>query len=782
MDRLSRWFRGHPGPEAPPGVDAEVWAIFKDRDGNPNQELLQVADEIRIRLQARRGADPDLEFQSRLRASLMIEARANRSTGSRRPLLALPRRAAVGLGGLAVVAVAAIAVVAIPLQQGPVMVQAPVAGHHKIPVTQAIRISFNRPMDEASVVHGLSIKPAVSFTASWPNAKTLVISPEHGLAPNVGYVVTIAQPDAKAQNGAEAATAIVIPFGTGLTPSTPHGQIPTVVSITQVAVTQGVTALSYMPDGALLLQSSGIPVVTPSSTPSPSPSPSASPSFSVSAGPRASGLSFGTLYVISTSMEPVATDAEGAVASPDSQEIAYWTPGNNGTLLLDVVAASGSGTPETLAISADSDPGLAWVDNGNLLYSAAGQLREVSLDGQVTTVYPTVQVDPSGFFSFSPSSQAIYASPDGTPTVYSLAGGTATALSDLVGTPAWSATGSDLAYISKNAGTESIELTTDLGVASTSLVTVPLGTQLSDLSFDPSGTYLTYVSSSAEQSPQLDALDIQSEVSGPLGSLTSVSNPVWSPSGDQLSELEEVDNGSSQSVESLLLSGEPQLPASNSSAADAALSTASNLAQFQVDDQASSLSGITALLAPGTNLSPSVLLPGKFDRFYAISSTPTATGSNSYTVDLRLVRDATSSSGPAYLPETVTVQSSASDPEITGIVAGSLTPIPIGPQVISASAVTKSDGTTVFVIHFDSDLNPLTVGPQSTTLRVDGDVVAGAQFYYSPLTRTEVVTVNELPSGAVTLTVAAPLADIDNTAIQSPYQVVLQPEPDSGNS
>ena len=771
MARFLPWHKRQPAP--PEGVDAEMWAILRTRDGRSDPELVRAAAEIRARLQAQPPAEPDPEFRARLRANLMREARATGKSRVPPRRLALPFFATLGIAGAAALAVVVASVVAFPLARGQVNVQAAVAGHHDIPVTQAIRISFNRPMDETAVTRGLHISPAVSYQATWPNPKTLVISPAHGLAPNVGYVVTIPQPDIKAQNGALAPTALVLPFGTGSVPSTPRGQIPTVVSVTHVAVTSGATSLSYMPDGALMVLSSSTPVAVPASAQSPSPSPSPT---ATAGQPAAPGLSFGTLYVLSPSLRTVAFKAEGAVASPDSQEIAYWTPGNGGTLELDVVAANGSGTPETLASSAESNPGLAWLDNGDLIFAAAGQLRKVSLDGAITTVDPTVNVDPSGFFTVSPSAQALYASPGGVPTIYSLPSGSANPLPNLVGGPAWSADGNDLAYVAATDGAEAIDLTSDLGTQITAVLSAPAGVRLSGLSFDPTGNYLTYVTTAPGQPSQLNAVDVQSKASGPVGTLTAVSNPVWAPSGNQLSALVEV-SGTTQDVSSLLLSGGPQPSPAGDPAAAAALATASDLAQVQVTAGPAAEADISALLAPGTSIAPSVLLPGRFDRFYAVSTTPTAPGSTSFSVALNLVRDATSSAGPAYLPETVTVQTAGTSPLISNIAPGAITPVPTGPLVVSVAATTSSIGTTVFAIHFDSDLNPLTVGAQSISLSVGGQVVSGAQFNYSALTRTETVTVNGLPAGAVTLTVSPPLADIDNTLMRSAYQVVLQPQP-----
>jgi hypothetical protein len=678
--------------------------------------------------------------------------------------------------GVAIATVVALSTGTLPLGAGQVKVRAAVAGHHEIPVTKAIQLSFNQPMDEAAVVEGLRISPAVSYQTSWPNPKTLVISPAQGLAPNVGYVVTIAATAARAQNGSKASAEIVIPFSTTSTPSTPIGQTPSVVSVTTLAVGHGITSLSYTPDGALMVLSSGWLEANSSSSPSASTPTAAAPQPSASATARP-GPAAGTVYLLSPSLRVVAVDAIGAVSSPDGEQIAYWSPQADGSQALEVVAASGSGSPQTLATSADSDPGLGWLDDGDLLFAVAGQLREVSLDGQISAVDPTVQLDPSGFFTLSPSAQSLFARPGGVATAYSLPGGAASTLTNLVGLPTWSLAGSELAYVANVGGRQTIESSADSGAQSAVLLTAPQGVQLSDLSFDPTGTYLAYTSALLGQDPQLGAIDVQSRVAAALGALTYVSDPVWAPAGGQLSELAGTAGTDSQDVDTLLLSGTPLPPVGDGTAAESALSTTTSLGQLQLTQGPTSLASITALLAPGTTFAPSILQPGKFDHAYAVSTTPTAADASTYTVELRLVRDASSSAGAAFLPETVTVQTSGLSPLITDIVPGTLTPVPTGPLVVSASATIIKTGATIFAIQFNSDLNPLTAGPQSITISVGGKAVSPLQFDYSPLTRTETVTAQSLPSGAVTLTVSPPLADVNNTQMQSSYQVMLQPVP-----
>jgi hypothetical protein len=438
-----------------------------------------------------------------------------------------------------------------------------------------------------------------------------------------------------------------------------------------------------------------------------------------------------------------------------------------------VISASG-GTPETLATSDGSNPGLAWLDDGDLLYASAGQLHEVSLDGQITSVFPEVRLAPSDFFTLSPSSQQLFTTPAGVPTVYSLTSGTSSPIPGLVGLPAWTLSGSEMGYVDQSGGSAAIELSSDGGVQSTQLLSAPSGVELGGLSFDPTGSYLAYTTTGTGEQAQLELVDVQSQIVGSLGSFAEVGDPVWAPSGDQLSALAEATGSDTVDVYSLLLSGTGESRPAGDAAQDLALSAAASLAQLQVTDSASSQSSINALLAPGASLGSTILLPGRFDRFYAISATPTSSGATTYTVDLRLVRDANGSAGPAYLPELVTVQTAGASPLITVVSQGALTPVPLGPLVLSASASVTSSGAVVVEIQFNSDLNPATVGSESISLDANGQAVPNLEFNYAPLTRTETVTAPSLTPGALTLTVSAPLADVDGTPMHGTFQVVLQ--------
>lgn len=82
-----------------------------------------------------------------------------------------------------------------------------------------------------------------------------------------------------------------------------------------MALADGATGLAYTPSGELLLTATGSVIAYGSTAPVP---PQASPSTASTAG-------VGSVYSLADLLAPLATGAYGAVASPDSQQLAYWT-------------------------------------------------------------------------------------------------------------------------------------------------------------------------------------------------------------------------------------------------------------------------------------------------------------------------------------------------------------------------------------------------------------------------------------------------------------------------
>ena len=221
----------------------------------------------------------------------------------------------------------------------------------------------------------------------------------------------------------------------------------------------------------------------------------------------------------------------------------------------------------------------------------------------------------------------------------------------------------------------------------------------------------------------------------------------------------------------------PPLASSPGTLAGQALDLASTLAQLQITDSPSAAAQISQLLVPGTNIPGTTLLPGSFDRFYAISSTPVSAGSSTYQVAIELVSDATATNPASALDEEVTVKLGGASAQISGISLGTLTDLPVGPLVVSVNAQASQSQGTTFTLQFNSDLDPLSVSSQSISLLDAGQPVTGLQISYQAATRTVVVVSGPLPPGPLTLTVQAPLADINHTQMAVPYTLSLPTAP-----
>ena len=776
MAEFPSWLRRRNTP--PDGVDPELWEILELDPSGRAQHLLGTADKIQAAVRSGPRPQPDPSYRAHLRASLMEEARLHtRARPPRRRRFGLALGTGMGLAGLAMLSLVLVSVVVLPPGARSVTVQASVQGNPRVPVTQAIQLSFNLPMVEASVVHGLKIDPAVSFQAEWPDPKTLVLAPRHDLVANVSYVVSIARYAAKAQSGATALSNIVIPFGTVPTSSTALGYPPSLVAVDRVAAATGAESLSYAPDGELLLLATGQVVDQGSQLPASPGSTSATPPAGApsTAGALTAAPAGGVIYALTSPQAALAGNALGPVASPDSQNLAYWAPTTSGTATLEVVPIGGQGQLLSLASSGYAVPQAAWINDSELIYSSEGHLFEVNLDGQTLSVFPFVKLGANGYFSIAPDGQSLFSEPAGVPTVYNLTSGAAQPLPGLQGIPTWSPAGALLAYVAEQDGHQVIDLAAASSAQPHQLLVAPAGVGLSQLAYSPDGSYIAYVAETPGTGSQVGAVDVATGTSALLSTRTGMSQPVWSPFGSELSALESSPSGASD-ILSMQLSNPPQASSAGGLAARA-IATASQLAQLQVTAGPTAPAAIAGLLAPNVSIPASQLLPGSFDRFYAVSSAPTSAGSESYQVDLELVQDATAASPAAYMQEQVTVALGGASPLIAALSQGQLTTLPTGPLVLNATTSTGTSGATTFLLQFDSDLDPVTVGPQSVTLTDGGQAVSNLQISYQPSTRQLTVTANQLPAGPLVLTVSAPLADVNHNPLSVPYQLSLPAVP-----
>ena len=739
-----------------PAAD-ELAQIFPPSQ-DPGGGLLGTARELRQLLSSAPIEEAEPAYRAHLRASLLAEHRARREAVA-------PRRARVGslfgmglgLAGLAMLGVVLVSVLVLPSSPRLVVVQASVQNNPRVPVNQAIDLSFNQPMVEASVNEGLRIEPALTVDTTWSSSTRLSIRPRHDLVPNVAYEVTISKQAARAQDGATPLSNIVIPFGTAPLSASPQGYPPSLVAVSQVATAQGATALQYAPDGELL-------VLAQSATVAGGPSPAAVPGTAA-------------VYSLGSPAALLAPDARAPQPSPDSQSLAYWVPGSPTNSELEVAPLGGGGQPQVVATSGAPDPQAAWVNDSTLLYTGGSGLLEANLDGQVTSPYPFVRLGPSGLFEVAPGLGALYAEPRGIPTVYDLHTGAAAPLAGIQGLPVFSPDGAQIAYVAVQGGRDSIVVAASTGADPRAVVVAPAGVSLSQLAFSPGGQYIAYVATTPGVGAQLGALALATGASHLISSLSGISLPAWSPEGTAISVVQTTGGGSE--VLTIQLSAPPQPSGASADAAGQALVTASALAQLQVSGGQNALTAIQGLLAPGTTIPAATLLPGQFDRFYAISSTATAAGSNVYQVQLELLRDPVAGAPAQYLDETASVSVVGATGQLTALSLGQPTTLPPGPMVISASTSSPGAGAVTFVLQFDADLDPATVSAQSVQLTQAGTPVSGLQVSYQPNSRQVLVTATGLRSGPLVLTVGAPLADVDHTLISPPFELSLPALPPS---
>src|SRR5256712_5827021 len=100
----------------------------------------------------------------------------------------------------------------------------PINNKTNVATAEPIEIKFSGPVDKAAVEETVQIEPATSVTKQWVG-NTLVIVPDHPLAPNTTYTVTLRP---------KAAVASANPGTPGSTPKPAVAPAPVVVHFTTV--------------------------------------------------------------------------------------------------------------------------------------------------------------------------------------------------------------------------------------------------------------------------------------------------------------------------------------------------------------------------------------------------------------------------------------------------------------------------------------------------------------------------------------------------------------------
>jgi hypothetical protein len=728
-----------------PELDSELKALLRD-----DPELFRTAERL---VEARPQPKEDPRFQAVLKSQLMTEART--LLAPKTPRLGLRHRwMAWATGGLGVAAVGA-AVVVLALNQAPsttnfVSVSSPLAGNTHVDPNQAITVSFNQPMNQATVVQALRIEPATAFTTAW-NSNTLTITPSHALAANIPYVVTIDHNTARAANGSTLQADVTVAFGTSPTPSpsaSPGSTVPT-LSPTEVGPADG-DVVGFVPNGAIL--ANGTPTA-PTAASAAQPSPDASPSAAASAG---DGL---YLFPSSGGTVHLSAHAQAALASPDAKHIAIALPSAGGSVV-EVVRTDGTHAV-TLATSPAPVLALGWQSDDTVVYATSQTISSVDFSQNVTPLGNAPSGDeitalsPDGKYA---ALQPIPASTNegstpGTSALLEIATGNTQNLSGNPQNIVFSADSKWAAWVDNSGSSPQLTVSP---VSGGSPSVVPLsGTTVSassPLALNHDGSLVAFVTN--DSAPVLDV------VSAATGTLVATGDGGVSTLAfdDNDGHIAFTTSGKAPVLEVATTPSASAMSPAND-VPTSALQTLTNFINAQVTGNQATLT----TLSEGVNAAAT---PSGINRGYIVDTTLNIDGSVSATAEL-VVDPSSQHTQVTEASESLTLTTSGASSQylVTNLAIGQMEVAALGPHVIGLST---SRTSTLFTLTFDSDLQATSV-QQAISLTDSNGNSLPISVHYDPNTRTATVAVLGPPPAHATLKVSTALVDVENQHLATAF-------------
>ena len=753
--------------------DPELDEIFTDPG---DQEVLGL-------LKASPQPEPPLDpnFRSYLRAKLMTEARKTLPAQARRswfsfslsPRTLAPAMAAVATGFLVVLGVE-VYLHNQPTQSSIVAFDTKAINNKTdVATAEPIRIPFSGPVDKAAVEETVQIQPATSVTKQWEGS-TLVIIPNHPLAPNTNYTVTFrpaaAPPSVPSVNATPrpsvAPTPVVVHFTTVRAP------ITTVVPPSYRSSNLGFVADNRLAESRTILNgtwtAAGQLLVTrPAGQAGP-----ASASSSASATPASK---VGTdVWLMSAGGTPLRLVAPGGTlpSTPATGNMfAAWTMLGQNQARLDIFDLQGTPISSVATISGTPDRAAVWVGTDRLAYIDKGTLHLVDLHGAQITVpainvgHGSVAASPNGtLLAAEGSDGSVFVDLTRTPAIASpLAHPTATGF-------AWSMKG-DLAFLIKSSGGSDLYVAAD-GQTASKIASSPAGQTWSDLNWAPDATSLLLASTPSGSSGGTSGLvALNRDGSGVTtfgASQREYATPRWSPSGDLvLFTRHDEAGGTSFWTAGVSTTGtnttEPQALTEVDSFMQARIQGDSTTAQAQLDDNARAkyAGGISALLSPSGI---------QYDRYYPVTVQLLSSNPDRFLIAVRIFSK-TGATETSFFEEQLTLLQQGQRFVVDDVKASPAMQLGHGPTVVSVELVQSPPGQVVQV-RFDADLKPETV--TDTTIQVkdrDGNAI-DARVSFDADNRLATLTVKLRP-GTYQLVVTTGVTDINGMALAQEYDAPL---------
>ena len=750
--------------------DKELDELFTDP---AHQEVVDL-------LKASRPATPPLDpnFRLHLRAQLMAEARKTLTPRAARswfpftftPRLLAPAMAAVAAGFIVVLGIEVYLANQPTTSSLVAMDVSKLNNKTNVATGEPIEIPFSGPVDQAAVE--VQIEPATSFTQQWIGQK-LVIVPDHPLAPNTTYTVTVKPkatvptPNASNPNTpkpAVAPTPAVVHF------TTVRASVPPVVppSFRSAGVTYGfdsrlgdsarvnILGAVWTPAGQLL-------VTRPGGQPGPSSLPTASATASGS-GPAAST----DVWLMSTMGTPIRMVAPGGnfpAAAPTGGLFSVWRQAEGSHANLEVRDLQGNLISTAATVEGVPDRPAVWIGADRLASVDGGTLRIVGLHAPLET--PALKVD-HGSLAASPNGQLLAVQSTGGSVVLDLTPAATQRLHDGATGFNWSAKG-DLAFtIQRENGTDLYVLTEG---KTSKIASSANGQTWSDLNWAPDATSLLFAARPAGGNSMSSVLMlINRDGSNPtqFGPQREYSAPQWSPAGDLVLFTRRDEAGGNAfwvatSAPSANDAAEKQALAEVDKFMQARIRGDSGTAQDEMDNagRAAYQGGTSSLFSPAGT---------QFDRYYPVTVQLTGSNANKFLVGVRIFIKK-SGVETSFFEEQLSLVLRDQRYLIDGVKASETMALGHGPTVVSVQILQAPPGQQVRV-RFDADLKPDSV--TSTTIQVkdaNGQLVA-ARVSFDADKHLATVTVR-LQKGTYQLVVTTGVTDINGMPLAQEYDAPL---------
>jgi hypothetical protein len=645
--------------------------------------------------------------------------------------------------------------------------------------TEPIRLDFSGPVDKEAVAESVVIQPATSVTKQWIGS-TLVITPDHPLAPNTTYTVSVKPkavvPAASAPSNIKpsptpVATPVVVHF------STVRATVPPVVppSFTAANVTSGPD--SRLGDSGTILNAvwtgNGQLLATrPAASGGSSPSASATTAASGTAQP--SGNAATDVWLLSPSGTPLRIVAAGATlpsAPATGSMFAVWTE-TGGQARLDVRDLQGNLIASLATVAGAPDRPATWLGTDRLAYVDHTTVKVVDLHAsqqalpQVTVTQGSMEASPSG-------SLLAVESADGSAVLdLSQSPVRTTALHTGATGFDWSAKG-DLAFVVQEANGTDLYVAAD-GKHANKIASSLNGQTWSDVNWSPDGASLLMASRASDGSGtstlvliNRDGTNLKSFGARQL----EYRSPEWSPSGDSVlfQRRDDATRGNAFWVATASTSGanaaEGQALSEVDTFMQARLRGDSAAAQAELDSnaQAAYQGSGAMLLAPAG---------AKFDRYYPVTVQLIGSDPSKFLIGVRTFIAQSGGSETGYFEEQLTVLQQGQRYGIDNVTTTGIQALGHGPTVLSVSVQQSPPGQQIRV-QFDADLKAETVNAATIVIKDQAGNPVKAEVSFDPDKHLATLSVHLRPGSTYQLAVTTAVLDINGTALSQEYDAPL---------